>query len=200
MPNRKAFMPSDIAPAARIPMPPGEFKLELMKAAPRQRAFARSLTGKFDRADDLVQETIALAIANREKFARDTNMNAWLTTILRNQYMTEIRKRRREVEDADGGHAAKLSVTAAQNGNQELHDVFRALQAVPVDQREALLLVTCGDFSYEEAAAICGVAVGTIKSRINRARARLSDIMEGGEGLPPVRKRRSARPSFSASR
>lgn len=163
---------------------PARFKAELVGCAPRLRAFARSLTGNLDRADDLVQETIARAIVNREKFAAGTNMDAWLITILRNQFFTDIRKRKREVEDVDGFHAAHVATVGGQIAHVEMQDVMRALQGVPAEQREALLLISSADFSYEEAAEIAGVAVGTIKSRVNRARTRLNAILNGEETMP----------------
>ena len=148
------------------------------------RAFARSLAGNRDRADDLVQETVMRALANREKFQEGTNLHAWLVTILRNQFYSEGRKRRREVEDADGLHAGRLADIAAQPGHLELEDFLRAMRLLPDEQREALILIGASGFSYEEAAEICGVPVGTVKSRVSRARARLEEVMQGGTDLP----------------
>ena len=149
----------------------------LLKAVPSLRAFAISLSGNVDRADDLVQETLLRAIANIASFTPGTNLPAWLFTILRNQFRSEYRKRRREVEDADGKFAERLEVPAEQLSKVEFNDLRSALARLPEDQREALILVGASGFSYEEAAEICGCAVGTIKSRVNRARHRLADIM-----------------------
>lgn len=149
----------------------------LLKAVPSLRAFAISLSGNVDRADDLVQETLLRAIANIASFTPGTNLPAWLFTILRNQFRSEYRKRRREVEDADGKFAERLEVPAEQLSKVEFNDLRNALARLPEDQREALILVGASGFSYEEAAEICGCAVGTIKSRVNRARNRLADIM-----------------------
>ena len=160
-------------------------KNELVDALPMLRAFARSLSGNRDRADDLVQETVMRALANKDKFQTGTNLHAWLVTILRNQYYSEGRKRRREVEDAEGTHAARLSDIGAQHGHLELDDFLRAMQLLPDEQREALVLIGASGFSYEEAAEICEVKVGTVKSRVSRARARLEEIMSGGVTLPP---------------
>ncbi|MCX5580414.1 sigma-70 family RNA polymerase sigma factor [Kaistia terrae] len=160
-------------------------KNELVEALPMLRAFARSLSGNRDRADDLVQETVMRALANKDKFQVGTNLHAWLVTILRNQYYSEGRKRRREVEDAEGTHAARLSDVGAQHGHLELDDFLRAMQLLPDEQREALVLIGASGFSYEEAAEICEVKVGTVKSRVSRARARLEEIMSGGVPLPP---------------
>lgn len=161
-------------------------KNELVDALPMLRAFARSLSGNRDRADDLVQETVMRALANRDKFQVGTNLHAWLVTILRNQYYSEGRKRRREVEDAEGVHAARLADLGGQQGHLELDDFLRAMQLLPAEQREALVLIGASGFSYEEAAEICQVRVGTVKSRVSRARARLEEVMSGGVTLPPV--------------
>ncbi len=154
-----------------------EFRNDLISYIPPLRAFAISLTGKVDRADDLVQETLLKAWANRESFEPGTKLKAWLFTILRNEFYTVFRKRKREVEDADGIIAANVGVHPGQDSHMDLTDMRHALGHLPIDQREALLLVSASDMSYEEAAVICGVAVGTIKSRVNRARARLAELL-----------------------
>jgi RNA polymerase sigma-70 factor (ECF subfamily) len=147
---------------------------DLLGAVPSLRAFAISLTSNVDRADDLVQDTLMRAIANIDRFERGTNLNAWLFTILRNLFHSEFRKRRREVEDADGAYAARLASPPTQGVGLDVQDFRAALGTLPHEQREALLLVGASGFSYEETAKICGVAVGTIKSRVNRARVRLA--------------------------
>ncbi len=161
-------------------------KQQLVAALPVLRAFARSLSGNRDRADDLVQETLARALANWDKFQQGTNLHAWLVTILRNQFYSEGRKRRREVEDVDGAMAAQLSDRPRQIGHIEVGEFVRALQTLPDEQREALLLVGASGFSYEETADICGVRVGTIKSRVSRARSRLEELLDGLDKLPPL--------------
>jgi RNA polymerase sigma-70 factor, ECF subfamily len=160
---------------------------ELLATVPSLRAFAMSLTGHSDRADDLVQETLMRAVANIHRFEVGTNLNAWLFTILRNLFHSEYRKRRREVEDADGSYAARLSAPPEQGARLDFEDFRKALAHIPVDQREALLLVGAEGLSYEEAAQVCGVAVGTIKSRVNRARSRLAQMLavEQGEEFSP---------------
>ena len=140
-----------------------------------------SLTQNADKADDLAQETLVKAWDKHESFQPGTNLKAWLFTILRNEFYTVFRKRRREVEDADGMIAASVGVHPEQDGHMDLADMQDALSRLPVDQREALVLVTASDMSYEEAAAVCGVAGGTIKSRVNRARAKLSELRKVGE-------------------
>lgn len=145
------------------------------------RAFAVSLCGDKERADDLVQETLFKAWNHLESFKEGTNLKAWLFTILRNTYFSERRKRRREVEDADGAYAARLSTNPEQHGHMDMQDFRAALTQLPDDQREALILVGAAGFSYEEAAEISGCAVGTIKSRVNRARNRIATML----GLEP---------------
>ncbi len=126
------------------------FKTQLMSNLPTLRAFAISIVGKVDRADDLVQETLMKAWANRASFAEGTNMRAWLFTILRNEFYSVFRKRRREVEDADGQIAASVGVAPEQHSKLDFQDLKTALLKLPVDQREALLLVSASDMSYEE--------------------------------------------------
>ena len=149
----------------------------MLAAVPSLRAFAISLSSNVDRADDLVQETLLRAMANIHSFQPGTNMPAWLFTILRNRYRTEYRKRRREIEDVDGGYAESLISPPEQHGRVEFEELRVALATLPQDQREALLLVGASGFSYEEAAAICNCALGTVKSRVNRARARLAELL-----------------------
>ena len=157
----------------------------LLAAVPSLRAFAISLCGQVDRADDLVQDTLLRALSNIDRFERGTNLNAWLFTILRNLFHSEYRKRRREVEDPDGSYAARLRVQPEQGARLDFQDFRLALSKLPHDQREALLLIGASGFSYEEAANICGCAVGTIKSRVNRARTHLAQLMSiTEEGIP----------------
>jgi RNA polymerase sigma-70 factor (ECF subfamily) len=149
----------------------------ILAAVPSLRAFAISLSGNVDRADDLVQETLLRAIASIDSFEPGTNMPAWLFTILRNLFRSEYRKRRREVEDPDGSYAGTLKTQPEQTSHVEFTEFRAALDKLPDDQREALILVGASGFSYEEAAHICGCAVGTIKSRVNRARNRLAHLL-----------------------
>ncbi len=165
----------------------------VLAAVPSLRAFAISLCGNVDRADDLVQETMLRALANINSFQPGTNMSAWLFTILRNLFRSEYRKRRREVEDSDGSYAESLKSQPEQVGRVEFEEFRVALGKLPPDQREALILVGASGFSYEEAAEICGCAVGTIKSRVNRARSRLAELMqiEGSDDFGPDRTTRA---------
>src|SRR6201987_4952048 len=150
---------------------------QVLATVPSLRAFAISLCGNIDRADDLVQETLLRALAHIDSFEPGTNMPAWLFTILRNLFRSEYRKRRREVEDATGMYAESMKSQPEQASRLEFEELRTALAQLPDDQREAVILVGASGFSYEEAAAICGCAVGTIKSRVNRARSKLSALL-----------------------
>jgi RNA polymerase sigma-70 factor (ECF subfamily) len=154
-----------------------DVKADLLTTLPHLRAFAISLTGNLDQADDLVQEAIVRALASIHHFEPGTSMQAWLFTILRNQFHTAYRKRRREVEDPDGMMAGRLCSLPEQEGHLDLADLQSALIALPVHHREVLLLVGAEGLSYEETARIVGANIGTVKSRMNRARLRLAELM-----------------------
>ena len=162
--------------------PSNELRDKMLAAVPSLRAFALSLTRNSDDADDLVQETVVKAWAAFDRFEPGTNLNAWLFTILRNQFHTNYRKRRREVEDTDGSYAESLESQPEQHSRIEFEEFRVALAKLRPNEREALILVGASGFSYEEAAAICECAVGTIKSRVNRARTRLWKLSSGGRG------------------
>ena len=150
----------------------------MLAAVPGLRGFAVALCHNVDRADDLVQETLMRALANLHTFQSGTNLSAWLFTILRNLFRSEFRKRRREVEDKDGAYADQLTSPPEQPGRMAMEEFRRALVQLPANQREALLLVGASGFTYEEAAAICATEVGTIKSRVHRARIRLTSLID----------------------
>lgn len=156
---------------------PASFKAELIELLPSLRAFARSLAHNPAQADDLVQDTLVKALANVDRFEPGTNLRAWLFTILRNHYYSQLRKAKREVEDAEGKYAARIAVRPEQDGSVDLEDFKVAFAQLAPDHREVLTLVGASGCSYEEAAQICGCAVGTIKSRVNRARKKLSDLL-----------------------
>jgi|SRR5690606_14844737 RNA polymerase sigma-70 factor (ECF subfamily) len=158
------------------------FRGDLLEAIPSLRAFAISLCRNADRADDLVQETLVKAWDKQDSFRPGTNLTAWLFTILRNEFYSQMRKRGREVQDSDGLMTARLAVPPAQHGQLDLEDFRTALDQLPQDQREAIILIGASGFSYEEAAQICGCAVGTIKSRVSRARARLQELLQISDG------------------
>ncbi|POR44587.1 MULTISPECIES: sigma-70 family RNA polymerase sigma factor [unclassified Methylobacterium] len=154
-----------------------EMRELLLGAIPALRAFAFSLTYDLDRSDDLVQDTLVRAWTKADSFTRGTNLTAWLFTILRNLFYSEQRKRKREVEDADGALAGRLTSLPEQEIRVEMREFQEALNDLPFSQREALVLVGAQNFTYEEAAEICGVAVGTMKSRVSRARGRLIESL-----------------------
>lgn len=163
-----------------------DFKRELAAVIPHLRAFGRSLSGSRDLADDLVQESLLKAWAARTRFQAGTNMRAWTFIILRNHYLSQMRRSRFRGEWDDVTADRLLAAPAGQDKHVELSDMQRALLQLPQPQREALILVGAGGFAYEEAAEICGVAVGTIKSRVARGRAALEQILETG-ALPSRR-------------
>lgn len=149
---------------------------------PSLRAFAISLTRNVSEADDLVQETILKAWSNIDKFTVGTDMRAWLFTILRNTFFSSKRKTRREVSDTDGAHAATMFEKPHHDGRLAFTDFNRAFDQLSAEHREVLILVGANGYSYEEAAQMMGVAIGTAKSRANRARARLCEMLGLKEG------------------
>lgn len=150
----------------------------LISHIPAMRAFALSLTRNTSVADDVVQDALVKAWTHFDKFEAGTNMRAWLFTILRNTYYSSQRKSRREVPDGDGLHVKALAEKPAHDGRLQMADFRSAFAQLSDEHREALLLVGASGFSYEEAADMCGVAIGTMKSRTGRARKRLAGLME----------------------
>lgn len=168
--------------AARAPSAHADPRNELVDHLPALRAFALSLTREGASADDLVQDTIVKAWTHIDKFQPGTNLRAWLFTILRNTFYSGRRKTRREVSDTDGIHAARQATRPEHDGRLALNDFRAAFEKLPDEQREALILVGASGFSYEEAAGMTGVAVGTVKSRANRGRRRLAELLQLEEG------------------
>jgi RNA polymerase sigma-70 factor (ECF subfamily) len=158
----------DLEPAVRA---------DILAAIPRLRAFAISLCRNSDRADDLVQETMLRAYANVASFRAGGNLMGWLVTILRNQFYSEYRRRRREVEDGDGSHAETLATAPDQLTRLEREELRAAIARLPDDMREALDLVVGSGLSYEDAAKLRRCPVGTIKSRVSRARVKLAAML-----------------------
>ncbi|KQX17810.1 RNA polymerase subunit sigma-70 [Sphingomonas sp. Root50] len=167
-----------------------EFKDELSRVIPHLRAFGRSLSGNRDLADDLVQETLMKAWAARKRFQAGTNMRAWTFIILRNLFLSQMRRARFRGEWDEHTANKLLAAPASQDRHIELADMQRALMHLPQPQREALILVGAGGFAYEEAAEICGCAVGTIKSRVARGRAALEQLLDQGQ-LPSRREHKT---------
>jgi len=179
-----------------VPLSDPDFKDQLSAVIPHLRAFGRSLSGSRDLADDLVQETLLKAWAARKRFQAGTNMRAWTFIILRNLFLSQMRRARFKGEWDDITAAKILAAPASQDRHIELGDMQRALMHLPQPQREALILVGAGGFAYEEAADICGCAVGTIKSRVARGRVALEALLTGG--TLPSRRQHKTDPNVSA--
>ncbi|MFL5236236.1 MAG: sigma-70 family RNA polymerase sigma factor [Rhizomicrobium sp.] len=180
------FRPSSASSAKKKAADDAQFKKDLLELIPFLRAFARSLCGNQETADDLAQETLVKAWQARDMFAPGTNLKAWLFTILRNQFYSDRRRAWRQAP-WDQEAAERIPGSAGeQSWAAELSDTARALSCLSDEQREALILVGAGGFSYEDAAHICNCAVGTVKSRVARARKSLIAILEGDETLPPA--------------
>lgn len=169
---RPATQPSSVCPVDAT------LRDEMLRHLPNLRAFAFSLTDNSTKVDDLVQDTFLRAWSNIDRFERGSNLGAWLFTILRHAFYTEYRKRRHEVEDPDGAHAARLKVLPEQEATLAMVELRLALAHLPRSHREALLLVSVEGMTYDEVAALQGVAVGTIKSRVNRARQQLAGLLQ----------------------
>ena len=175
-----------------VPLSDPDFKDQLAAVIPHLRAFGRSLSGSRDLADDLVQETLLKAWAARKRFQAGTNMRAWTFIILRNLFLSQMRRARFKGEWDELTASKILAAPASQDLHIELGDMQRALMHLPQPQREALILVGAGGFAYEEAADICGCAVGTIKSRVARGRVALEALLSGGK-LPSRRQHKTNR-------
>lgn len=158
---------------------------EIIEHLPALRAFALNLTRNGAAADDLVQDTLLKAWSKFDLYRPGTNLRAWMFTILRNNFYSNRRKHAREVADVDGLMAARLSTKPDHDGRLALNDLAKAFAKLPDEQREVLVLVGALGFSVEEAAATCGCAVGTVKSRANRGRRALAEMLglAQGEGM-----------------
>ncbi len=168
-------------PVERISLSDEEFRVQLAAVIPHLRAFGRSLAGSRELADDLVQEALLKAWNARRRFQAGTNMRAWTFIILRNAFLSQMRRNRFRGEWDELTAERTLAAPASQDRHVELSDLHRAMQQLPTAQREALILIGAGGFAYEEAAEICGVAVGTIKSRVARGRAALEGLISRGD-------------------
>ncbi len=161
-----------------------DLKDEIITLLPSLRGFARSLTRNDTEAEDLMQETLVKAIGSIHQFTPGTNLRAWLFTIQRNTFYTAYHRRRREPQ-MDAEAVDGLTSQPSQEWSLRLHKLDEALHQLPAEQREALMLVAGAGVTYEEAAEICECALGTIKSRVNRARCRLLEMLED-EAVPEV--------------
>jgi RNA polymerase sigma-70 factor (ECF subfamily) len=179
-PARRRGKQAEIAQGKdQVTHPPKESLRDAFVAAiPHLRAFALSLCRDEQRADDLVQEALVKGWQKRESFEQGTNLKAWLFTILRNNYFSDLRRKSQMPVEANGDFVERLSEHPAQSGHLDLQDFVAALGTLEPTQREALILVGAEGFTYEEAAQICGCPVGTIRSRVNRARRRLVDLLQ----------------------
>jgi RNA polymerase sigma-70 factor (ECF subfamily) len=158
---------------------------DILACLPHLRAFARSLTGNRDRADDLVQDAVLRALSAASQFTPGTNFKAWIFTILRNLYFNEFRRNRALMRPLEAADLETHATAPAQQAGLEFDDFRRAFNTLPAEQREALVLVGADGFRYEEAAAICGCPIGTIKSRVARARGEIEKLLGvGGRETP----------------
>lgn len=153
---------------------------EIVQLIPALRAFARTFYRDPSDADDLVQETLTKGLANIHQFRPGTSMKSWLFTIMRNTFYTKIKVAKREAPGAADCVSDRPAINATQEWSTRGREIQEAIQRLPEQQREVMMLIGVLGASYEEASAICGCAMGTIKSRLNRARLKL--LEELGEG------------------
>ncbi|MFN4185021.1 MAG: sigma-70 family RNA polymerase sigma factor [Hyphomonas sp.] len=161
-----------------------DFKAALMEVTPHLRAFARSLCGDPSQADDLVQDALLKAWNARDSYTENTSFKAWTFTILRNSFYSEKRRSWRSTSLEPGVAESTLVASDDPDKGIELVALRNALEHLPQDQREAIILIGAGGMAYEEAAEIVGCAVGTIKSRVSRARKALAELLNSEEGVP----------------
>ncbi|HYE01308.1 MAG TPA: sigma-70 family RNA polymerase sigma factor [Alphaproteobacteria bacterium] len=154
-----------------------DFRSQLVECLPQLRAVARSLTGNRERADDLVHDTLLRALSAERQYQPGTNLRAWLLTILRNHYINELRRRKVEAEPVEDIADSALPTAPSQQHSVEFNEVVAALMKMSVEHREILVLVAAAGLSYEEAAEVCKCAIGTVKSRLNRARLELKRLL-----------------------
>ena len=152
---------------------------EIVACIPSLRRYARGLVSDRARADDLVQDTLERAWRHFAMWRRRGAVRAWMFGILHNLFVDRLRGQRRSLEDEAGEHLPEMADRASPADRLELRDLERALQRLPAEQREVLLLVGVEEFSYQEAAAVLGVPLGTVMSRLSRARERLRAELEG---------------------
>jgi RNA polymerase sigma-70 factor (ECF subfamily) len=176
---------------------PNSIEDEVLACLPHLRAFARSLTGSRDLADDLAQEAVLRALTAADRFTLGTNFKAWIFAILRNLYFSELRRNRPILQPIEAAEGAAAPTMPAQQAGLEFNDFKRAFNTLPAEQREALALVGGDGFKYDEAAAICGCAVGTIKSRVARGRRELERLLGTDETVAGPAGQREALPPRS---
>jgi RNA polymerase sigma-70 factor (ECF subfamily) len=164
---------------------PQQLHDDILACLPHLRAFAHLLARDRALAEDLVQDTVLRALTYHHQFKPGTNFRGWLIIILRNRYFNEMRRRSRRSETSQEVVMADTAASGGQEERLEVRDFMRSFETLPSSQREALLLVGASGFSYEEAAHISGCAVGTMKSRVSRARLQLQTMLEGSENASP---------------
>ncbi|AIP66300.1 sigma-70 family RNA polymerase sigma factor [Burkholderia thailandensis] len=162
------------------------FESDVVGWLPQLRRYARALTGDAAWADDLVQDTAERALSRMGAFRPDSNLRAWLLTILRHLYIDQLRARREFAVDDDDGPWRTLEAPVGQVDALVLRDVQRMLYRLPLDQREVLLLVCVEELSYQEASAVLGVPVGTVMSRLARAREHMRALLTDAPRRPPL--------------
>lgn len=172
--------------AATAPRDGDQFQRDLIALAPHLRAFSRTLCGRREMAEDLAQEAMMNAWRARGSFAAGTNLKAWVFTILRNAFYSQGRRAWRQAHWDEESANRLEGPPDKQDWSVELSDTVRALSGLPDTQREAIILIGAGGFSYEEAARICGAAVGTMKSRVARGRVALLSTLDGSVPLPQL--------------
>jgi RNA polymerase sigma-70 factor (ECF subfamily) len=187
-------------PVALDPAQVEAFHQELIANIPHLRAFARFVTQNADQANDLVQDTIVRALRAQHQFAPGTNFKAWTFTILRNLHVNNLRRSRLKFDSIEDGALEYFAVPPGQESRLEFQELKRGMAKLSREHREVLVLVGASGFSYEEAAEICGCAVGTIKSRLSRARQELYRLLVGDEGKTPDGKPVAALPEEPKTR
>jgi RNA polymerase sigma-70 factor (ECF subfamily) len=158
---------------------------DIVACIPSLRRYARGLVGERDRADDLVQDTLERACARFALWRRQGEVRAWLFGIMHNQFVDRLRAQRSRPEDSAGDALPEQPQRPQQTDALELRDLERVLQRLPPEQREVLLLVAVEELSYQEVASAIGVPVGTVMSRLSRARARLQQELQGPDAARP---------------
>ena len=161
-----------------------DIRHQIVALLPDLRAFARFLVRDRTVADDVVQDSIVRALGAVSQFQPGTNLKAWLFTILRNQFYEQARRRKREATALQARFEEAETADPQQVVQADIADLQQLMWRLPSTQREALLLVGAQEMSHEEAAAICGVPVGTMKARLSRARSSLAALMEGSRTDP----------------
>ena len=162
-------------------MSSSQFSQEIVSFIPHMRAFARMITQSHDKAADLVQDTIVRALKAEHQFTPGTNLKAWLFTILRNLHVNNLRRNKIRFDSIEDGALEYFAVAASQDSHLELQEMRHCMTKLSREHREILILVGASGFSYEEAAEVCGCAVGTIKSRLSRGRQELYNLMMHGD-------------------